>query len=155
MCCLDVTSRVNDMGARISEHLKEVEALPLMDWDTIFLRTVDMLPLFDRPAAEVETEAEVEPEPTEDVPREETPAKKPRRSDSSSNADKPFDWSPKAVTPPRKRVVVKKTAATEVPQKTPDKAKKNRKKKTRSPKNVKESRERGRKDDDDDGSPRP
>ena len=165
MCSLDIVTPVSDMGSRVSKYLKEVEALPLMDWEAIFMKTVDMLPLFDKPTSDADVEKEDEPEVPED--REAgTPAKKQRTASPGSPAqDQPFDWSPKLTPPKKPRTVVKKSKEPLISAKTPDTARKEKskdkeKEKRTSPKakDTKEKRERARerdRDRDSEGSPRP
>ena len=129
LCCLDITTPAKDMGARVSEHLKEVEALPLMPWEDIFNRTIDMMPLFERPVAEQEAED------PDDFPEGETPSKK-RKIDSSS--DVPFDGVPKQ-SPPKKIKEKTKDKAIEKPKKP---SKEKEAKEPKEPKETKEPKEK-------------
>ena len=84
---MDLAKTINDQGHLIGEHMKEAEGIPVIQWDDIFDRLGEMLPLFSN----VETNVDV-------IEGEELslPARRKQPRAASHSPDKGFNWD----TPP-------------------------------------------------------
>ena len=87
VCSLDLRKSISDQGHTVSEHMKQAEGIPVVQWDLIFDRMGEMLPLFDKVQSNLEfTEGE----------EMSLPAMRSRKRSASSSPEKGFDWN----TPP-------------------------------------------------------
>ena len=87
LCCLDQKNSLPDIASRIAEIMKSQEALPMIQWEAIFSRVEDMLPLFDKSSAS--------PEDDDDYEIVEEKNLKRAKQDIEDSQEGVFNWSDK------------------------------------------------------------